>query len=192
MQTQTMDIKIEDIVPKGSSFFLRANQKTYRLNPFTLADEIWMSETFGKSIQEVFSEVKMKEICRIVFRLMNEEDKQEFAAQTVKIMNEEGESMEIRRGGAELLCLLVSGFNEKIAIFQALLDTLGVSRPVVEKISQSEDQKKNPIATAATSSPGTKSSTPSHTSTAGRQNISSPARPGKFSRASKRSVIARM
>jgi hypothetical protein len=174
-------IRIEDIVPQGAEFYLRKTEKTYRLNPITLADEIWMQQTFGDSIADIFSQIKMKEISRIVYRLMTEEDKEDFAARTVIIMNEEGEKLEKRMGGAELLFVQISGYGEKIKIFEALLQTLGISRPVLEKMKGNleESEKKTPQPT------GRSSSTSSPTSTAGRQNTSSVAPPRKSQHASK-------
>lgn len=158
------EIKLEDIIPQGSSFTLKRTEKTYYLKPVSLADELWISQTFGDQLQEIMSQVKMKEICRIVFRLLEDDSKQEFRAKDVELINEEGESMTVRLGGAELLMCLVSGYGEKIQIIEALMDTLGASRPVRDKLTKAEeDQKKSqkPI--------GQKSSTSSQPSTDGPQ-----------------------
>jgi hypothetical protein len=129
-------IKLEDLVPEGATFALKKTGKTYRLRPVSLSDELWMNRTFGAEIESVFRQIKMKEICRIVFHQLEEEDKVDFLAQDVTIINEEGEKITQRIGGAELLFILISGYAEKISIFQALLATIGVSRPMLDKLEQ--------------------------------------------------------
>lgn len=166
-------IQLEDIVPQGASFHLKKTDKTYHLNPVMLSDELWMQQTFGAELEIILKEVRMKEICRIVFRLMTDEDKQDFLKKEVQFINEEGDSMTKSIGGAELLFLLVSGFNEKIAIFEALLRTIGVSRPIqdalTDVVEKKTQMKLEPI--------GHKSSTSSRPSMDGRVKRSSPVRP---------------
>lgn len=179
-------IRIEDIVPQGAKFKLRSTGRSYKINALSLADEIWINEEFGKGLEDIFKQVKMKEICRIIFRLMDEGDKEEFAAQDVTIMNEQGEKITKRLGGSELLFLMISGFQEKIDIFQALLQTIGVSRPLMDKLS--EEEKKNEPVSPQTGLPPL---TFSRASTGGRRNTSSRARPAKSRSGSSRSKSAR-
>ena len=164
------EIKLEDLVPTGASFTLRKTGKTYRLNAISLGDEMWMQETFGEGLSAVFSKMKMKEVCRILFHQLVEEDKADFAATDVVFMNEEGETLRKRVGGAELLYIQVSGFAEKIEIFEALMQTLGCSRPVLEKLTGVEREKKSLQPT------GPESLTFSRMSTPGQPNMSSRAR----------------
>jgi hypothetical protein len=141
VKVKTM-IKLEDIVPQGATFTLSRTKKTYRLRPVSLADEIWLNKEFGAQIETIFREVRMREICRIVFHQLEEESKADFAKQTVTIMNEEGDKVSETKGGAELLFCLIAGFAEKMEIFNALLQTIGISRPMVEKLV-AEDEKKS-------------------------------------------------
>jgi hypothetical protein len=147
-------IDLNDIVPEGASFSLRKTGKIYRLRPINLSDEIWLQKNFGTGLDAVFREVKMKEICRIAFHQMVEEDKEEFLARDVTVINEEGEKLSVRMGGAELLFVNISGHTEKLAVFEALLHTVGVSRPMIDKLSAEEastskeqvsDQKKTEL-----------------------------------------------
>lgn len=167
-------IRLEDIIPEGATFSLKKTGKTYRLNPVNLSDELWMSNTFGEKLDDIFKNIRMKDICRIVFRLMVEEDKQDFKAIDVQFINEEGETLDKRMGGAELLFIQVSGYPEKIEIFQALLTTIGVSRPMQEKLESGEkkSQLKRPI--------GQQPLTSSRMSMDGQQKKSSPAQRKKL------------
>lgn len=181
-------IRLEDIIPEGATFTLRKTGKTYRLNPVNLSDELWMSNTFGERLDDIFKNIRMKDICRIVFRLMDEDDKQDFAAKDVAFMNEEGETLEKRMGGAELLFVLVSGYAEKIEIFQALLTTIGVSRPMQEALEEADaegGEKKSQLKQT-----GQQPSTSSRMSTVGQRLKSSPAPRKKLRTESKRSSTA--
>ncbi len=152
---------------------------TYRMNPVSAADELWMKQEFGDRLEKIFQEIDMKEICRIVFRLLKEEDKKDFAAKDVEFMNEQGETNTVRVGGVFLLYAQVSGYHEKVEIFKALLETIGISRPMQKKIGlEGKDEKKN---TAI----GLKPLTSSHPNMGGRQMKSSPGQQKKYRTASK-------
>jgi hypothetical protein len=138
----SMDLQLEDLVPQESEFKLRKTGKTYCLREVTAADEGWFQKTFGESLVKRFENLESECVCRIAFRLMVEKDKQEFASQTVTIMNEEGETVEIRLGGWELFMHYVSGLAEKVEISKAVLQAIGVSRPVLDKIEEEEIKKK--------------------------------------------------
>jgi hypothetical protein len=177
LHTHFMDaIQLEDLIPQGATFTLRKTEKTYRLNAVSLGDELWMNQQFGESLSDIFQNIRMKEICRIVFRLLDDEDKEDFAARDVTIMNELGEKVTNRIGGAELLFLMVSGFQEKIEIFEALLQTIGISRPILNKMKEEvgaptkPEEKKTPQT-------GRTSLTSSRTNMDGRRNTSSHVRP---------------
>jgi hypothetical protein len=178
-------IQLEDLVPQGAQFTLRKTEKTYRMNAVSLADEMWINQTFGESLGEIFKNIKMKEICRIVFRLLDDEDKEDFLARDVTIINEMGEKLTQRMGGSELMFLLISGYAEKIEIFEALLQTIGISRPMLNQLKDEvgapiREEKKTPRT-------GHMSSTSSRRSTDGPRNTSSPGRPKRSLTGSKRS-----
>jgi hypothetical protein len=138
-------VKLEDLVPEGAEFKLKKTEKTYRLKPFSLSDELWMNKVFGNDIEKIFREVRMKEVCRIVFHQLEDEDKEDFLARDVTVINEQGEKLTQRLGGAELFSLFISGQTEKIKIFEALLQTIGISRPMLDefkKDSESSTEKK--------------------------------------------------
>jgi hypothetical protein len=131
-------IRLEDLIPEGAEITLKKTGKTYRLKPISLSDELWLNKTFGAELDSIFRQIKMKEVCRIVFHQLEDEDKEDFLARDVTIINEEGEKATHRIGGAELLFILISGYKEKLEIFEALLKTIGISRPVMEKLKQEE------------------------------------------------------
>lgn len=123
-----------DLNPKESSFELKAIDKELRLNPVTLRDEAWLSENYSpEEIYQIFTDVNMLEISRIVFRLLNNDDKMFFKSREVTFITENGDELTEVIGGVTLLRELISGPQEKLAILNALNDTFGVSRPVADK-----------------------------------------------------------
>lgn len=127
-------MNLKDLKPKESRFKLKAAKREFTLNPITLADEVWLDEEFGQEkIEQIFTEINIKEISRIVFRLIKPEDKVFFKSRPVKFITEDGEELEQDLGGVELLRTMISGNDEKIGIINALLENIGLSRPDIDK-----------------------------------------------------------
>lgn len=129
-----------ELKPKHSKLKLKAIKQELILNPVTLADEAWMEEQYGaKQIAEIFEQVNIKEISRIVFRLLDNDSKRVFKKQTVEVIDENGDSHDVELGGLDLLRASIIGWQEKIALLNALLDNIGISRPDINE----ELKKKN-------------------------------------------------
>jgi hypothetical protein len=139
-------LEIKDIKPQKATFKLEYNQKEYHLRPLSLNDRLWLEETFGQEkLNTIFTTIEMDSICRIVFHLMENEDKEEFVAQDVTIINEDGEKKKVRLGGYKLLRgMLICGISEIELMMQALLKTIGIGEKVLDKLIP-KDQKKNQI-----------------------------------------------
>lgn len=143
MNLKELSMDLSQIRPKESTFKLRfAGEKVFTMNPISLGDEIWLEGTYGDRIGEVFENVNTKEISRIVFRLLKVEDKSFFKKQKVDLVNEEGEESEIEIGGVALLQSLISGWEEKVVILNALLENIGLSRPEVDDSKEEIGDKK--------------------------------------------------
>lgn len=135
-----MDLR--ELRPQESSFKLRAAKRSFTLNPITLADEVWLDEQYGSEmIQEIFLSTNIKEISRIVYRLLKVEDKQFFKTRPVTFIDEEGNEAEIQLGGVELLRYMVSGNDEKLELINALIENIGLSRPDAEEDSKKKATK---------------------------------------------------
>lgn len=131
-----MDLK--QVIPQNSSFTLQSTGKTYSLRKVTLEDEGWMQENFGDKTQEIFEKMDMQQLSRLVFRLLSDEDRTEFAKRKVKFIDEEGNYIEREVGGVALFKGVLSGMNDKIEVVRALLETIGISRPMQDKLEKGE------------------------------------------------------
>jgi|SRR6185312_13205963 len=140
-------IQLDEIIPSEAHITLTVlgDSRVFKLRPINLDDEVWLNETFGDTLQSIFSKSKFQEICKIVFHQMDEADKVLFAARDIPYTDVDGEKKTVRRGGAALLQACVKGPAEKQEIMYALLKTLGISRPLVDKLAQTveSDQKKS-------------------------------------------------
>lgn len=163
-------LSLEDLRPQESEFYLRKTDKTYKLRAITLRDEKWLASTYGARLKEIFEQVQMDEICQIVFRLLSDEDKKDFAIREIEELNEKGEKIKVKRGGVELLQDQITGIAERIVIIKALAQTFGVSRELQEELAKEE--KKSLKAVQRGRLAGEKSSTSSRRSTAGPGTIS--------------------
>jgi hypothetical protein len=100
------------------------------------------------------------------------ENREDFVKRDVTFVNDEGDRETVQKGGFDLFMTLVRGLGERQAVLEALVTTIGLSRPLIEKIkaeAEAEmDKKKVPELT------GGESSTPSQANTDGPQSTSSP------------------
>jgi hypothetical protein len=95
-----------------------------------LTDEAWLAETYSADeISNVFKSVNIKEISRIAFRLLSDNDRRLFKKQDVIVITEDGEETNETLGGLELFRKLIVGEDDKLAILIALTETINGSRP---------------------------------------------------------------
>lgn len=134
-------LKLEDIKPLPGKFKLEITGKEYVLRPFNVEDEIWLRQTYGDKIAELFSETNLdtEALCRIAFHQLA--DKSDFKKVEVTSINEEGEEVEAFVGGYKLLMTKIQGMQEKIDILLAINETLGISRPKIKEIAGDADKK---------------------------------------------------
>ena len=122
-------MKLEQIVPRETSFKLRTTKNTYKLRKFSLSDEIWLKEHFADRILEVFNPEcpDFDAICRIIYhQIINRED---FAVKNVKIIDENGEESVEYLGGYKLLSAMVFDADEKVLLINSINTVMGYSRP---------------------------------------------------------------
>lgn len=160
-------IQLEDLIPQEARFTLASTGKTYRVKPFSLQDDMWLNRTYGADLEKILRDMRWVEIARIVFHQLHDEDRAEFAKQTVTIVNEQGERINETIGGVDLMFRMIHGYADKKAMYDALLEALGLSKPIQEKLL-SGDQKKSLVLQV-----GQTSSTDSQASTDGQPSTSS-------------------
>lgn len=127
------------IIPQNAKLEIKG--KEYILRKMTLADEAWLQDTFGgDALEKIFSEIKLSELCRILYRVLD--DKKDFLAKDVEEVNDDGELVKRRLKGHEVLMQSLEGKQVQIDIVEAILQTIGISRPMLEELQGSEEPKK--------------------------------------------------
>jgi hypothetical protein len=141
-------VDLVSIKPKASKLYLESVKRTFTLRPFTLEDEIWLSQEYGtEGVQKVFDEINLKEIARIAYRVIVPEDRRFFAKREVNLIDEEGNEETKTIGGVALLQTMVQGWKDKEAVIMALLECIGISRNDVDEIYDQviDGEKKSPL-----------------------------------------------
>lgn len=135
-------MKLEDLQPKRSSFYLSAFDKEFYLKPFNLEDEIWLKQEYGERVNEFFNHLNpdFHELCRVIYRKL--EDKSEFKTREFIEVDEEGNENSIKLGGVDALKRSIIGQKEKYDVFYALNECIGVSRPQLEQVDKKKAKKK--------------------------------------------------
>jgi hypothetical protein len=167
-------ITLEDIVPQPAKFKISRMNKEYTLRPFSLADELWVKSHFGEHASKMFTDVDLEKICQLAFHQFIE--REDFKLQIVKFVDDNGHTVQTEIGGWKLLMTLIAGPTEVEGLIKAILQTQGLSSPILDQISKEQDdikKKMRPI--------GQPSSMSSQPSTVGRRNTSSRARLAKSS-----------
>jgi hypothetical protein len=163
-------MELRDVIPTTGEFTLRKTGKTYRLRPFNLEDEAWLQETFKpEELHRILEEGIATEIAKIAFHQMEIEDQRSFRLQDVTVVDGDGVEHVRTLGGYALFFRFISGLDEKVAIYTALLRTIGVSRPLVEDLEREVGISGEKKRTQNTKPTGRKSLTHSSVSTAGRK-----------------------
>lgn len=180
-------LSLDDIRPQPAEFYLRKTDHTYQIRAVDLSDEVWLRHTFGARIQEILNGSDIGEMARIIWRLMSEQDRQLFPSVEVEETDESGNTRKIRKGGVQLLVESIHGPAEKIVIHRALLNTIGISKPIMDELSEAELKKNLPTGPMSPSA-GEKYSTSSRQNTGGRMTKSGNSQPGKSPSRSKKSV----
>lgn len=142
-------IKLEDLIPAQADLRLWVNGKlkNFKLRPIDLRDEVWMANKFGAGIQEIFEQVKMEEICHIIFHQL--ENKEPFKAIEYEEYDDDGEVLVLKKTGPHRVMEGIKGVDHKVEVFKALLETIGISKPMLNELEQKEVVKKKVISKKA-------------------------------------------
>lgn len=135
-----MTIKIEDLVPMDAEITISG--KTYELRKFTLADSVWMNKKMGgeDAVQQMFINTKMEQLAILLFRLLK--DKTDFLPETVQGWDDDGEIIEeMRVTGPEKVLQRIK-LSEQENVIHGLLETIGVSQPIIDELEEKEVKKK--------------------------------------------------
>lgn len=137
---------LEDLIPKPAEFYLSKTDKTYKLRPFNIEDSTYLVSKYGKEgVERMLAEKTgtFLDKCRIVYLLLSDEDRADFQYSEKKGFDEEGRPLDRKvSSGPHKLCFAVTGIVEVQEVTLAMLKTIGVSQPIIDKLEIKEAQKK--------------------------------------------------
>lgn len=122
-----MKLDLNDLKPAEAHFQLSdKGEKQYTLRKFSLASQVWMREKFGKeNVQGIFKDQNIPAIAEIAHHQLK--DSSDFPT----FMD---------------FCECIITQQDRIAVMMALLHTIGISQPVIAKLT--EEANKDPKAEA--------------------------------------------
>lgn len=115
-----MKLDLNDLQPQEATFELSEHKGvTFTLKKFSLSARIWMNNRFKQEeIKKFFSDQSMEEISEVVFYLLKDKS-------ILKTLEDLRDAVTTKKDMAN--------------IFQALLTTIGLSEPVMEKLAKDAD-----------------------------------------------------
>ena len=143
-------MNLEDLTPRAVTVEMDVSEVPEQpqlielvLRPFSLRDDAWTNRNYTKeSLAKIFEKIDMPEIAKMVFNQLNIESKRTVMATTIMDMDEEGNEFEVKMNGPEKLMAMTKGFTNSIRLYKALLESKGLSMPVLEKIAEDDLKKK--------------------------------------------------
>lgn len=127
-------MELEDLLPQKPEFTISSRGKTYALRPPNMADQVWFKERYGNSdkFEKALETQDWAEIARVAYYLLSDEDKRDFLAGKVKVIDGEGVEREIHHSGPEKFLISLAGIKEMLAVMQALTRAIVISNPIAE------------------------------------------------------------
>jgi len=119
---------LNELFPRSITLKL-SNKAKYKLNKWTLADKLWLSQEYTKEEIDVLfvDPMNIDAIARIAYRMIK--DKRDFAKVERSENNEQGEKINYFIGGYKLLLSEVVGDIAEINLVNSVLDCIAVSSP---------------------------------------------------------------
>lgn len=164
-------LDIDKLIPREGSFQLKDIEEPFRTKPLTLSDEIFIKNELGGDLDKILKDPELT--CRLVYRILSDDSKTLLKKRKVKFFDESGDSFEKELGGVMLLCCLVKGVNEKIAIQKAILCSFGIDEEMFKEMEELAEKKTLAQLNPSKKQTGKKSLTSLVQNTDGAQNTSS-------------------
>ena len=131
-------MKLEDILPENPDFRIGSTGKVYRLRPPNMHDQVWLKKRYGngEGYQKAIEGEDWAEIATVAFYLLSNEDKRDFLAADVKIIDDMGKEKTVHHSGPEMLLISLSGIKDMLAVMQALTRAVFISNPIAEELAK--------------------------------------------------------
>ena len=141
-------MELKQVLPGKVSFTLERLGQPLTLNLLSLEDNVWMEENYpGEQLNAVYSEPRVKDILRILCRILDIESKRLISkTNIVEIDIETG--IETNVEGLSLMDKLykITGDGELAVVMAAIFEVRKRSNEIVQKLQEKyNDQKKTEV-----------------------------------------------
>ena len=137
-------MELKDCIPSKPIFKIKSRPgKEFAIRAPNMADQAWFIEQFNSlhGAQAVIADRKWAEICRIVYRLMDDSSRREFLAEVSQGVDDSGVAYERTELGWQVLLKNLSGIEEASSMMAALTRAIMNSNPIIEKAITDEVKK---------------------------------------------------
>lgn len=142
--SKTVALDLSDLQPADGFFELSTKpEKRFRLLPYTLRVQLWATKHFGKDkLQSAVTKQDIEVLSELAHHVLDAEGKKEFPS-------------------LESLQDAVLSYKDRKALVDAVLETIGLSQPVLKKLTEQLEakEKEGNAPDPAENSTGEKSST---------------------------------
>lgn len=132
-------MKLENLLPARPEFTIASTGKTYKLRPPNMHDQVWFSNRYGGNkdgYQKAIEGEDWAEIATVAYWLLSDEDKRDFLAGDVTVIDGMGEEKKVRHTGPEKLLIALAGISEMLGLMQALTKAICISNPMAEELAK--------------------------------------------------------
>ena len=131
---QSDELKIEDLIPKKTSFSLTQTGETYHLRPCTPGMLVKAGTALG-NIQEMIALPSAENVAKISMFLMEYESQKHFKKQSVNVIDiMTGDERVEDLGGYILLMNLFNDLQEQMNVYVAILGAMGFEKSRVDSL----------------------------------------------------------
>ena len=127
-------ISPKDLIPQATELEI-SGQDPVQIRPVNIQDWSWMQTKFGEDIQKTLLALPVDHLMIILYRLMDDDGKARFRPKTEKTYDDDGEEIEKRFTGPEMLGKKIIGMNGLQAAVQCFQLALGVSDKLAQELA---------------------------------------------------------
>ena len=132
-----MDLK--ELIPLDTK--VKLNGKEYELRKLNAEDEAWIQNIVGEgdALQTALQKMDMSVISKILFRQLK--DKSDFLPIKEQGHDDDGNPVEVFVSGPKMVLRSIVGVEQKLEVYYAIMETIGVSRAQLDKLTEQEMKK---------------------------------------------------
>lgn len=140
-------LSLEDLIPTPAEFYLSKTKKTYKLRAFSIEDSVYLLNKYGRETVDkmLTTSTAFLDKCIIAYLLFSDEDRADFPYEEIEHgIDEEGRPVKNKAlTGPQKLSKAVYEVKEVQDLTMAVLRSIGISQPILDRLKIEQSQKKS-------------------------------------------------